>query len=64
MSEVLLITNDDGYTEVYNVKAFWRLGPHKYSERFLLTVNRKHIQGYVLSSNSVLIHDVYFQFPY
>ena len=29
MTEVLLITNDDGYTEVYNFKAFWRLGPHK-----------------------------------
>ena len=44
-------------------KVFWRLGPRKYSESFLLTVNRKHIQGHVLSSNSVFIHDVYFN-PY
>ena len=43
--------------KVIMFKAYWRLGPHKYSESFLLTVNRKHSRAWqqwpVLSSNSV-----------
>ena len=42
--------------KVMMFQAYWKLGPHKYSESFLLTVNVKHIRRH--GNNDLYCHPI------
>ena len=45
--------------KVMMFQAYWKLGPHKYSESFLLTVNVKHIRRQATMTCTVIQFSTY-----